>query len=81
MVEIGLSTVASVFAVFVLHLHSKWVNGIPVPHWLLQLACLEKRKQKTFIFTEKRGTNMISTHTQVRNIEHFLFLFFISSLK
>ncbi len=47
MLEIGISAVASLFSVFVMHLHSNWMKGNPVPHWLLQLTCLARTRNKT----------------------------------
>ncbi len=62
MLELGISTVASIFSVFVMHLHKRWMKGKPVPHWLLKLTCLAKKKRKALQLND----NSTNTNTSVQ---------------
>jgi hypothetical protein len=74
MVEIALSSVASVFAVFVMHLHSNWMNGTPVPHWLLKFTCLATKKRNDYKVSKK--SSISNTNMQVSKQNHlFMFLY------
>jgi hypothetical protein len=39
MVEMGLAAMATLFAVIIVFLHKQWMNGTPVPAWLLHFTC------------------------------------------
>jgi hypothetical protein len=59
MLEIGISSIATVFSVFVIYLHSNWMNDTAVPQWLLQLTCLAKKKHKPLKISDNSSSDII----------------------
>jgi hypothetical protein len=68
MLEIGISSIASIASVFIIYLHSNWMNSTPVPRWLLQLTFLTKKKRKILKFDENGCNGNDSTQVRIRNL-------------
>jgi hypothetical protein len=59
MTEIVIASVSSVFSVFVMHMHSSWMNGTQVPYWLLQLTCLARKKCESSKFSVRSNFSKV----------------------
>jgi hypothetical protein len=46
MLEISIASVATLMAVFVIHLHGRWMFDAPVPIWLLKLTRTKNQKKE-----------------------------------
>ncbi len=64
MLEIGLSAVATLFAVIVIFLHKQWMNDTPVPAWLMHITCTSCYKS----LKKKMRRGHDSTTTLVRSV-------------
>ena len=67
MVEIGIASIAAVFSVYVMHLHSNWMNGTPVPHWLLKFTRLAPKNRDSFKISKKSSISSIDTQVSKKN--------------
>uniref|UniRef100_A0A914WRR9 Uncharacterized protein n=1 Tax=Plectus sambesii TaxID=2011161 RepID=A0A914WRR9_9BILA len=46
MLEIGVATLATLTAVFIIYMHSCWMSDTPVPNCLLALTCMKEKKSE-----------------------------------